>query len=141
MESLLRPPIAHMLLGDRALASKMLCPAPATLVHVCPWRCQVPRPAQCPVPPKTRRLSGSTPSCPLAGTLAALPGGSWREKDLAIVHLPVCQCSTFPTITANCPSMRLVTCGHGAVGREGVRRHMPVDNPPAERRVRADGHR
>src|SRR5258708_34638165 len=97
MESPLRTAIAHMLRGAGAVGLKMVCPAPATLVHVCPWRCQVPRPAQCPVPPKTQTSVGLNAVMPVGWN----PGGPpSREKDLAIVHLPVCQCSTFPTVTA-----------------------------------------
>src|SRR5260221_12631772 len=97
MESPLRPAIAHMLLGDRALASKMLCPASATLVHVCPLKCQGPRPAQCPVPPKTQTSVGLNAVMPVDWN----PGGPpWREKDLAMVQLPAGQWGTLPRVAA-----------------------------------------
>src|SRR5262245_29718640 len=87
-----------MLLADGALASKMFRPAPVTLVQVCPCRCQVPRPAQCAVPPKTQTFVGLNAVTPVTWG----PGGPpFSEKDLATVHLPLCQCTTFPTVTAH----------------------------------------
>src|SRR5207248_11174166 len=84
-------PIAHMLVGDSALAVRMLPASPVTLVHVVPLRCQVPRPGFAPGAPNTHTLVGLKAVTPVSSR-----GSCGSGHFLATDQVVPFQCSAYP---------------------------------------------
>src|SRR5581483_8539903 len=86
------PVIAHMSVGDRALAVKM-SPAPVTLCQVLPVKCQQPRPAKEREAPNTQTLAGLNAVIPVISPFCGF--GPW-VKFLATDQAVPFQGSTYP---------------------------------------------